>query len=282
MIDRLSRLGPISAAAIGLVTLLAVAVVDLATGTELSFSLFYLGPIAFYAWRTDLLGGVVASAIGAGTWYAIGILGGERHSHALIPLWNAMVRFGFFVIVSLLLVKLRRTMDHERSLARTDPLTGLPNRRTLMEQTAIEIARAQRTGRPISFAFIDLDNFKAVNDRFGHAAGDELLKQAASAIDLVLRSVDIRARVGGDEFAIALPDTDAEAAREIVARLSAAFSAVGIAMSIGAAVFETAPVSVEAALSYVDSLMYEVKAQRSDRAEVRIVREPALELPAHP
>jgi diguanylate cyclase (GGDEF)-like protein len=248
-----------------------IAAVDLATGPELSFSLFYLGPIALFAWRTGLLGGIGASVVGATAWYAVGIVGGETYSHALIPLWNALVRFGFFVVVSILLTKLKRTMEHERALAGTDPLTGLLNRRALLERASTEIERARRSGRPIAFAFIDLDDFKAVNDRFGHAAGDEKLLQVATALGLVVRAVDITARIGGDEFAVVLPDTDGDAARAVVDRLSSAFHAADIAFSLGAAVFVSPPQTVDSALSRVDSLMYAVKADRSKHTEVCII-----------
>jgi diguanylate cyclase (GGDEF)-like protein len=162
-------------------------------------------------------------------------------------------------------------MEHERALAGTDPLTGLLNRRALMERASIEIERARRSGRPITFAFIDLDDFKAVNDRFGHAAGDEKLLQVATALGLVVRAVDITARIGGDEFAVVLPDTDGDAARALVGRLSSAFHAADIAFSLGAAVFESPPRTVDSALSFVDSLMYEVKADRSKHTEVSII-----------
>ncbi len=108
-----------------------------------------------------------------------------------------------------------------QSTARTDPLTGLPNRRVWDEDLAREIARARRHGGTLCLAMLDLDRFKAYNDQFGHQAGDELLEAAAIAWRPELRATDTIARYGGEEFAVLLPHSDAEGARIVVERLLA-------------------------------------------------------------
>jgi diguanylate cyclase (GGDEF)-like protein/PAS domain S-box-containing protein len=108
------------------------------------------------------------------------------------------------------------------SLARHDALTGLPNRRTLDEQVPREMARARRSDSPFSLAIVDIDRFKAYNDRHGHLAGDELLRQCARSWDAELRGSDSLVRFGGEEFLVLLPDTDLAQASEIVERLRAA------------------------------------------------------------
>ena len=113
----------------------------------------------------------------------------------------------------------RRLLEQLRDLARTDPLTGLANRRLWDERLGVELARAERYGGPLCVAAIDLDRFKPYNDRFGHAAGDALLRDATSAWRGVLRGSDLLSRLGGDEFAVLLPDCDLECARTIVERL---------------------------------------------------------------
>jgi len=107
-------------------------------------------------------------------------------------------------------------------LARTDPLTGLANRRGWDEQLARELARAQRSGEALSVALLDLDDFKAFNDTHGHQAGDRLLLEAAAAWYGQLRDVDILCRWGGDEFAVVLPACPRAQADEVIARLQAA------------------------------------------------------------
>jgi diguanylate cyclase len=105
-------------------------------------------------------------------------------------------------------------------LARTDPLTGLANRRGWDEQLDRELSKARRSGSHVSVALLDLDNFKGFNDANGHQAGDRLLVAAAAAWQGELRDGDVLCRWGGDEFAALLPDTSEAEAREIIARVT--------------------------------------------------------------
>jgi diguanylate cyclase (GGDEF)-like protein len=107
-------------------------------------------------------------------------------------------------------------------LARTDSLTGVPNRRAWDEELPRELARAARSGQPVCVALLDLDHFKAYNDRHGHQAGDRFLKEAAAAWQAVVRKTDLVARYGGEEFAILLPDCHLDNAMQIADRLRTA------------------------------------------------------------
>jgi diguanylate cyclase (GGDEF)-like protein len=106
--------------------------------------------------------------------------------------------------------------------ARTDPLTGLPNRLGWDEQLTRELARARRTGEPLSLALLDLDHFKAFNDAHGHQAGDRLLVAATAAWNGELREIDTLCRWGGDEFAVLLPSCPKADADDVIARLAGA------------------------------------------------------------
>jgi len=108
-----------------------------------------------------------------------------------------------------------------RTAATTDPLTGVANRRAWEEEAARHLARATRNGEPLSFAILDLDDFKEVNDREGHGAGDALLQDLAAAWSARLRQADLLGRYGGDEFVLCLPATDPPGAREILQQLDA-------------------------------------------------------------
>lgn len=124
------------------------------------------------------------------------------------------------LLIGLLVARVRhdrRTLEH---LARVDGLTGLFNRRTFEVAIEIECTRARRTGQPLCVVFLDIDRFKAINDRFGHAAGDQVLRQLTLAIRATIRShVDGGFRLGGDEFALLLPATTVAQAEAVVARL---------------------------------------------------------------
>ena len=184
-----------------------------------------------------------------------------------------MVGVGLFGVVLVILSTLREALEHERELARTDSLTGASNSRSFVEHTQFELRRSARYGNPFSLAYIDLDNFKAINDRFGHSTGDDLLRAVAESLKVVVRPSDIVARLGGDEFAILFVEADYKAAQVAIRRvqkaLSDATSEAGwpITFSIGMVTCEEPNLSVDELLQRADSLMYGVK--RSSKNGIR-------------
>jgi|GEM_PF-1438800 len=158
------------------------------------------------------------------------------------------------------LVRLAQT----ESLARTDPLTGVPNRRWLAQELPRELARAARRGTTLGVAIVDLDHFKEFNDRHGHAGGDRLLREACGAWRATLRASDFIARFGGDEFVVLLSDCTAEDATTVVERLRAATPG-GQACSAGIAVWDGIE-SGEPLLERADAALYAAKGGGGDRA----------------
>jgi diguanylate cyclase (GGDEF)-like protein len=154
----------------------------------------------------------------------------------------------------------RRAREELRDLARTDPLTGLANRRLWDERLAVELARAARSGQPLCVAALDLDRFKPYNDQFGHAAGDELLRATTAGWRGVLRASDLLSRLGGDEFAVLLPDCDAPYAQAIVGRLQEVLPAEddGVGCSAGLVVWEPGE-GAGALLARADRALYVAK-----------------------
>jgi diguanylate cyclase (GGDEF)-like protein len=201
---------------------------------------------------------------GAAGWLFADRLTAQHYSLPAAQYWNTLVRAGFFLIVASILTVLKRVVEHEREVARTDWLTGLPNNRSFLESALREVERSRRTQEPLTMAYIDVDGFKAVNDNFGHAAGDNLLRQIADTLRSGLRAVDLVARLGGDEFAVLLPGADRQQARIALGRLHgellAAANAGGwpFSVSIGAVVFDEPP-SVEDMLRQADIAMYGAK-----------------------
>jgi diguanylate cyclase (GGDEF)-like protein len=152
------------------------------------------------------------------------------------------------------------------TLAASDPLTGLPNRRRWDEEAARMVARAERTGEPLTIALLDLDRFKGYNDAHGHQAGDRLLKTAAAAWRDQLRAGDLLARWGGEEFAVALPGATAEQAVPVLERLRAA-TPDGQTASAGVASF-TPGASLAELVERADRALYGAKAGGRDRLQL--------------
>jgi diguanylate cyclase (GGDEF)-like protein len=275
--DGASRAGPRSwpkavSLAVSLLLTAVVAAVDLATGAELAFSIFYLGPVAFATARAGLPAGLIAAVVSAGAWLGADHLAGARYSAGWIPYWNAAVRLGFFTSVSVLYGRLHRAHERERAAASTDGLTGVLNTRGFFQAAEAELIRQRRFGRPLTLAYVDLDNFKTVNDQHGHRAGDELLRRVATILRRQIRATDAVARLGGDEFAVLLSETGAEAATVAIEKLRtsllAAMQTEGwpVTFSFGLATFVAPQESVDAMVGRADDLMYQGK--RGDKNRV--------------
>ncbi|MBL6077078.1 sensor domain-containing diguanylate cyclase [Belnapia sp. T18] len=162
-------------------------------------------------------------------------------------------------------LELRRAMRRMHDLAVTDGLTGLPNRSALM--TALDATLAVRC--PFTLLFIDLDGFKGVNDRLGHAAGDAVLRAVADVLRAATCETDSLARLGGDEFCVLLGETAGAAQRAERIRLALAEGMARggwpVTASIGSVGFDSMPASAEAALSAADAMMYAAKAGGKDQ-----------------
>jgi diguanylate cyclase (GGDEF)-like protein len=239
--------------------------IDILTGPEISFSVFYLFPILGATWLIGGWAGTFTSVLSAITWRLADSLAGQTYSQPLIPYWNMLVRLGFFLVITFLLAELHVTLQRERDSARMDPLTGIANRRHFYQLARLQIARAGRHGEPFTVAYLDIDGFKAVNDRLGHARGDALLALTATTIQANLRATDVVARMGGDEFAILLAHTEKESAEEALLRVSSLLAGLArdrewpVTFSIGAVTFIRPPSSVDEMIRTADDLMYAAK-----------------------
>ena len=239
--------------------------VDYWTGVQVSVSTLYLLPIAMAAWFSGKSQGLMVSLLSASAWLIADLQEEMRYSILAAPYWNSVVMLSIFLIVGYLLAELKTLLQREESLARTDYLTGVANKRSFTELTDFEIKRLARYGHIFSVAYIDIDNFKQVNDHYGHNAGDELLKTVADGIKNKIRETDLAARLGGDEFVVFLPETGSEDAEAVISKIIQGLSGEmeknkwQVTFSIGLATFLKPPRTVEEIIAKADSLMYSAK-----------------------
>jgi diguanylate cyclase (GGDEF)-like protein len=261
-LDRFTRAGILALAGCGVGI---VAYVDYVTGYEVSMSVFYLGPVAVAAWYAGRWPGVAIGAICCVSWYITDFATGHQYSHPAIMVWDSLVRFGFFLVTGLLLTALRASYLRQRGLAQTDGLTELYSRRAFEDRLEHDLALAQRRKSAITLAYLDLDNFKALNDAHGHTEGDRVLQATGRVLKDLVRHADTAARLGGDEFALILPDTDGHGAQQAIANialeLKKAFTAgkFDVTCSIGVVTFLDPLLSVANAVAAADEGMYEAK-----------------------
>jgi len=262
---------PAWVAAAVVVGIASVGLVDYGTGSEIRvYPLYYL-PLSLAAWRFGKPAALVVSAACAVTWSWTNAAAGLQYSEPQIWIVNTLVQGTGFAIVSTLIATLRVALDTAARQARIDPLTRIANNRAFFDEAERVLARARRHQHPTTVAYIDLDNFKAVNDTKGHRGGDEVLRQVADVLRLSVRAGDIAARVGGDEFVLLLPETGSEGAGALLHRLRAALgdaqagAGTPVTVSIGAVTFGLPPESVEAMVQQADAHMYAAKAEGKNR-----------------
>ena len=249
----------------GVFLALLIGIVDFLTGYEVSLSLFYLIPISLVTWCTTRNLGLAISMLCASVWYLADSFGGHHYSNPFIIHWNTLIRFCIFTVTAMLLSSLRDAMQRERKSSRIDYLTGAANSRNFYELMEMEINRALRYNHPFTVAYVDIDNFKSVNDRFGHKAGDEVLRTVANTMTACLRNVDVVARLGGDEFVLLMPETGQAAARVALTKMQKNLllemqrNAWPVTFSIGVVTWIDTPCTPDELIREADGLMYNVK-----------------------
>ncbi|MCK9531743.1 MAG: diguanylate cyclase [Gammaproteobacteria bacterium] len=260
-----------AAVAAGLVLLIAA--LGRIMPDQFSLSVFYVLPVALAGWWGGLRLGYVIAVLAAVAWFQGGQWSAQLYEREWIRYWNGFSPFLLFVIVLHLVDLLHQRLEWERARAERDGLTGLLNLSTFMLQAEEEIARARRFGRPFAVAFMDLDNFKEVNDTQGHVAGNAVLRTVAATLQRVVREADVIARAGGDEFVVLLVEAEpqgavavVEAMRDELLRAMAELNCA-VTFSIGLVVFKTPPVDTRSMVQLADKLMYDVK--RSGKNAIR-------------
>jgi diguanylate cyclase (GGDEF)-like protein len=235
------------------------------SGPELIFSLFYVFPIILLSWKVGIWSGIVFSFLSSSLMLYTDIKSPYKYSSIIIPYLNNIFRLIIFLIITYIISELKIALERQKDLARIDPLTSIANSRAFFEAADMEFQKARRHEFPISVIYMDLDNFKGVNDTHGHSAGDSVLKLTANAIVKNIRTIDIAARLGGDEFGILLTQTDPESAYVVANKLKEMMHKLmqknnwPVTLSMGIVTFLKAPDSVDEMMKKADHLMYSAK-----------------------
>jgi diguanylate cyclase (GGDEF)-like protein len=249
---------------------LLVGILNHMAGPEISSTIFYLIPIVLVTWFTRRSIGFIFSILSALTWLIADLASGAAPFNPDIPYWNGVARLGSFFILTFILSTLKNALRQEKEYSRIDFLTGIRNRRYFIELVNMEINRARRYEHPFTVVCIDLDNFKTVNDCFGHSTGDILLRLVARTIQQNIRATDTVARLGGDEFAILLPETGRNVAEAILQKVQKINLDImrrhgwPVTLSIGVVTFTSPPSTVDETLRISDQLMYAAKNNGKD------------------
>lgn len=244
-----------------------------ASGQLLEFSVFFIIPISFFTWFVGRDMGLIASGVSS-AFTLVANLDSPTHAvHPHVAYWNALVWLGLFLLITIVIAQLKVLYFRERRRSRVDYLTGIATRLAFYEVAEGEKNRARRYRHSMTIAYLDLDHFKDVNDSMGHIVGDKALVAVARTIEDTIRQTDTVARMGGDEFAIILPNTGKDAAGRVLSKVLRALDEAmlqgeyPVTFSIGAVTFLTPPESLQEMIGQADRVMYSIKSTGKNRLE---------------
>jgi diguanylate cyclase (GGDEF)-like protein len=277
--------GSILAASIILIFLMGL--LRYLTGPEYAFSILFFIPIVVACWFVGEIPGYFIAVASAVSWFVADMAMMDTFSKASIPIINESLRLVVFVSGVHLLSILKSSLQVEKELALTDPLTGIYNRRGFHQHATLELERFRRNQTPFSVLLIDIDNFKSINDGYGHDIGDKLLVEVAKSVTANIRSIDIYARMGGDEFVLLLSESGRNspfvAAKKIHRVLTDSMEKKGwpVTFSMGAVICNNAPGNTKELIKVADKAMYTAKKKGKNKIEYRVLPNQLSQLRNH-
>jgi diguanylate cyclase (GGDEF)-like protein len=251
---------------LGIFLVILIALIDYLISPDIS-SILFLIPVALGSWFVNEKFGIFISFICAVAWFLVSQLTAEaevQFPHYL-PYWNAFIRLAFYLTVNYLLGELHSARKRESKLARTDEITGVANRKLFIELANMELKKSRRYGHPFTVSYIDLDNFKNINDYGGYKVGDHVLQTVAQTMKTTVRETDIVARIGGDEFIILLPGLAYEPAQIVISRVRDILLETmdknhwPVTFSVATITYINAPENVDEMIEKSDYLMFSIK-----------------------
>ncbi|MCW8930909.1 MAG: GGDEF domain-containing protein [Gammaproteobacteria bacterium] len=256
--------------------MLLIVIIDIATGNIIFFQPFLVLPILLASWYGSKRAGLLLAIFSTLTWIISREIVNTDSFNLQLVIYSGISNLVAYSLLAILITNFRNVHRVEKLAADTDALTSLHNSRGFYVELANELLRSIRYGHKFSLAYIDIDNFKHINDSLGHSTGDKLLVEVAQCLKSSLRETDTVARLGGDEFVCLLPETEPEMSKKTFLKVSDMLSKVmqshnwSVSFSIGLVTFETPPDDTKEAVAIADELMYCVKNNKKDNIAFRI------------
>ncbi len=247
-----------------------VFVLNVRTAPDLRLGILYVIPVLLAASQDGMGWGISFALATALLRFGVGIDQLPLETSLQVRILNEVAYLAVVGVAIAGLSQLRRTQAQLELLATHDPLTTVLNARAFASQVAQELGRNRRYGRPLALIYLDLDDFKRVNDAHGHATGDAVLRLVADAMRSAVRQADFVGRLGGDEFGVLLPETDGSVAHSVANRLAGGIRTVfrgtpSVTASIGVVAVTGTEAGSDELLRKADQAMYEAKRAGKDR-----------------
>jgi len=265
ILSYLEKQAPLLNVSIGYILIGVVSICNIVIGIKINIFILYVIPVAYLTWFISRKAGIIASFVCVISWFWISRTPEYSFPHILIPICNSLLSFFLFLIITLFFATVNNILIHTKELTYIDDLTGAVNSSYFITLLQKEMERLERYKQPFTLVYFDLDNFKEVNDNFGHLYGNHVLLFIVNYIKIHLRKVDVIARLGGDEFAILLPETSQESARTVIKRLQSGLleemkqKNLSITLSIGVVTCNTVQCTANELVEIADNLMYSIK-----------------------
>ncbi len=240
------------------------------TPGELRLGILYVIPVLLAAWHDGMDWGIAFALATSLLRFSVGI---DQMPASTLLDYRVLNEVAYLAVVGVAIAglsQLRHTHSQLEQLATQDPLTNVLNARAFSQELAQELSRNRRYGRPLALIYLDLDDFKSVNDAHGHATGDAVLRLVADAMRGAVRQADVVGRLGGDEFGVLMPETDGDVAHAAANRLVTGIRTVfrgtpSVTASIGVVAVSGTEAGTDELLRKADQAMYAAKRAGKDR-----------------